>query len=80
MRARPIDRAYLTVVAYTAARISEINRLGWSEVWCDVDGKGNAAICLWTRKKQDAVRTPRWVPVLERVKQALRRLSAPAKK
>jgi integrase len=71
LRAKPLDRAYLTVVAYTAARINEINRLTWEDVRWDIDGKGDAAICLWTRKKKDAVRTPRWVPVIERVKQAL---------
>jgi integrase len=48
--AKPMDRAYLTVVAYTAARISEINRLTWEDVRWDIDGKGKAAICLWTRK------------------------------
>jgi integrase len=37
----------------------------------DIDGKGDAAICLWTREKKDAVRTPRWVPVIEGVKQVL---------
>ena len=40
------------------------------ERW-DADSKGNAAICPWTRKKKDAVRTSRWVPVIERVKRAL---------
>jgi integrase len=38
--ARPNDRAYLTVVAYTAVRISETNRLSWEDVRWDVDGKG----------------------------------------
>jgi integrase len=68
--AKPMDRAYLTVVAYTAARISEINRLTWEDVRWDIDGKGNAALCVWTRKKKGVVRTPRWAPVIERVKEA----------
>jgi integrase len=71
LKAKPMDRAYLTVVAYTAARINEINKLSWEDVRWDADGKGHAAICLWTRKKKGSVRTPRWVPIIDRVKQAL---------
>ena len=58
-------------MACTAFRINEINRLTWEAVRWAIDGKGDAAICLWTRKKNEAVRTPRWVPVIERVKQSL---------
>jgi integrase len=58
-------------VTYTAARIGEINQLMWEDVRWDIDGKGNTAICLWTRKKKGAVRTPRWLPVIARVQEAL---------
>ncbi len=69
--AKPMDRAYLTIVAYTGARISEINKLSWADVRWDIDGKGHTAVGLWTRKKKDKKRVQRWVPVIERVKQAL---------
>ena len=70
--AKPIDRAYLTVVAYTAARISEINKLTWEDVRWDIDGQGHAAVGLWTRKKKDKKRVQRWVPVTYTVKKALK--------
>lgn len=69
--AKPMDRAYLTVVAYTAARINEVNKLTWSDVRWDADGRGKAAICLKTRKSKGAKAKKRWVPVIERVRQAL---------
>ena len=69
--AKPMDRAYLTVVAYTAARVNEINKLTWADVRWDIDCKGHAAVGLWTRKKKDGKRVQRWVPVIERVRQAL---------
>jgi integrase len=65
--ANPLDRAYLTIVRFTAARISEINRLTWE----DVDfAKG--AVRLWTNKKKGGDRKSRWVPCIDKVVDALR--------
>ena len=68
--AKPLDRAYLTVIAYTAARISEINKLTWEDVKWD-NGTGRCVVCLWTRKKKGSHLKPRWVPVKDKVKKAL---------
>jgi integrase len=65
--AKPMDRSYLTVVRYTAARINEINRLTWD----DVDFE-RGAVRLWTNKKKGGNRKYRWVPVINKVMESLR--------
>ena len=60
--ANPMDRAYLTVITYTAARVGEINKLTWD----DVDFE-KGAVRLWTNKKSGSKRTPRCVPVIGKV-------------
>lgn len=65
--AEPLDRAYLEVVLFTAARIREINRLTWG----DVDFK-QRAVRLWTRKKKHGDRKFRTIPMIDRVYEALR--------
>jgi integrase len=67
LRAEPMDRAYLVCIMYSAARVGEINSL----VWPDVDFN-RQAICLWTRKKKGSTKTPRWIPVIPKVLDALR--------
>ena len=49
-----MDQAYLTVVAYTAGRINEINKLTWEDVKWD-NGKGRTVVSLWTRKKKGVI-------------------------
>jgi integrase len=65
--AKPMDRAYLTVARFTAARINEINRLTWE----DVDFE-KMAVRLWTNKKMGGDRKSRWVPCIDKVIDALR--------
>jgi integrase len=65
--AKPMDRAYLTVARFTAARINEINRLTWE----DVDFE-KGAVRLWTKKKKGGDRKCRWVPVINQVLESLR--------
>jgi integrase len=65
--ASPIDRAYLTVVRFTAARINEINKLTWN----DVDFNAGR-VRLWTNKKKGGNRKSRWVPCMSKVVEALR--------
>jgi integrase len=70
LAAKELDRAYLTIAAYTAGRISEINKLTWEDVRWD-NGRGRCAVCLWTRKKKHGDIKSRWVPVKDKVKAAL---------
>lgn len=65
--ANPMDRAYLTIVRFTAARINEINRL----TWADVDFE-KGAVRLWTNKRKGGNRQSRWVPCIDKVVDALR--------
>jgi integrase len=65
--ANPLDRAYLTLVRFTAARINEINKLTWE----DVDFE-KGAVRLWTNKKKGGNRKSRWVPCIDKVIDALR--------
>jgi hypothetical protein len=58
-------------VASTAARISEINRRTWEDVRWDIDWQKECRHLPLDPEEKDAVRTPRWVPVIERVEQAL---------
>ena len=62
-----LDRAYLTVIWLTGARVREINRLTWKDV--DFDGR---LIRLWTRKKKNGNRTCRQVPMVSEVERALK--------
>jgi integrase len=64
--ANPMDRAYLTVVRFTAARINEVNRLTWE----DVDFN-RGAVRLWTNKKKGGDRKARWVPCIDKVMESL---------
>jgi integrase len=65
--AKPMDRAYQTLVRFTAARINEINKLNWE----DVDFE-KGAVRLWTNKKKGGDRKFRWVPVINQVLESLR--------
>lgn len=65
--ANPMDRAYLTIVRFTAARINEINRL----TWADVDFE-KGAVRLWTNKRKGGNRQSRWVPCIDKVVDSLR--------
>ena len=60
--ANPSDRAYLTVLCFTAARVGEINEL----TWADVDFE-NKRLRLWTRKKKGGDRKARTVVMIPRV-------------
>jgi integrase len=62
-----MDRAYLTVIQFSAARVGEVNSLRWEDVNFE-----RSAICLWTRKKAGGNKTPRWIPVSDGVIDALR--------
>ena len=64
--AEPLDRAYLTVICFTAARVGEINEL----TWADVDFP-NRRLKLWTRKKKGGSRKARNVVMTQRVYDAL---------
>lgn len=61
-----LDRAYLTVVWLTAARVREINNL----VWDDVDFE-RRRLTLWTRKKRGGNKRSRAVGMTQRVYDAL---------
>ncbi len=65
--AKPMDRAYLTVIRFTAARVREINNLTWEDV--DFDKR---TVRLWTRKKKGGNKTPRLVPMVQETLAALK--------
>jgi len=65
--AKPIDRAYLNVIRFTAARVGEINGLTWQDV--DFEKR---TVRLWSRKKKGGHRTPRLVPMVQETFNALR--------
>lgn len=65
--AKPLDRAYLTTIWLTGARVREINNLTWEDVFFD-----KALVCLWTRKKKGGDRTPRLIKIIPEVERALR--------
>jgi integrase len=65
--AKPLDRAYLNVIRFTAARVREINNLTWEDVDWD-----RRQIRLWTRKKRGGHKTPRLVPMVQDVHASLR--------
>jgi integrase len=73
--AQPLDRAYLEVILFTAARVREVNRLRWS----DVDF-GSRTLKLWTRKKKHGDKKFRVIPMIDRVRYSIRTAeeSAPA--
>jgi len=64
--AEPLDQAYLTILRYTGARVRELNNLTWE----DVDWQGKQ-IRFYTRKKRHGHKSPRWVPMNDRVISAL---------
>ena len=64
--ANPLDRAYLTVICFTAARVGEINELRWEDVFF-----GSRRLKLWTRKKKGGSRKARNVVMTQRVYDAL---------
>jgi len=66
MRASAEERAYLTVIWMTGARVNEINQLAWEDV--DFD-KGT--VSLSTRKSKGGVKRYRTIPMLPQVKKAL---------
>jgi integrase len=65
--ASPLDRAYLTCIQYSAARVGEINRLTWEDVNFET-----GMIRLYTSKKAGGNRKARWIPVIPKVTDALR--------
>jgi integrase len=65
--AKPLDRAYLNVIRFTAARVREINNLTWEDV--DFEKR---TVRLWTRKKKGGNKTPRLVPMVQDTFSALR--------
>ena len=65
--AKPLDRAYLNVIRFTAARVREINNLTWEDV--DFDKR---TVQLWTRKKKGGNKTPRLVPMVQETFAALK--------
>jgi len=67
LRASAEERAYLTIIWLTGARVSEINQLAWEDV--DFD-KGT--VSLATRKSKGGVKKYRTIPMLPQVKKALR--------
>jgi len=64
---KALDRAYLTVIWLTGARVREINCLTWK----DIDFE-NRLIRLWTREKKYGNQTYRQVPMVSDVEQALK--------
>jgi integrase len=64
--ATPLDRAYLTLVQYTAARVSEISKLQWSDVFWE-----KKVLRLWTRKTKGGARKARWISCIPKVMDAL---------
>jgi integrase len=64
--AHPLDRAYLEVILFTAARVNEINTLRWA----DVDLLAHT-LKLWTSKKKHGDRKFRVIPMIPRVHEAL---------
>jgi integrase len=65
--AKPLDRAYLTCIQYSAARVGEINKLTWDDVNFDT-----GMIRLYTSKKAGGNRKARWIPVIPKGMDALR--------
>ena len=72
--ANPLDRAYLTVICFTAARVGEINGLTWE----DVDF-AHKRLRLWTRKKKGGDRKARTVVMTQRVHEALQLVAQTAR-
>jgi len=64
--AKPLERAYLTIIWQLGARVGEINNLAWEDV--DFERR---LVRLWTRKKRGGHMTPRWVKVSEKAESAL---------
>jgi integrase len=62
MAAEPEMQDYLWTLKETLGRISEINRLTWTDI--DFDGR---FVILYTRKKQGGHLTPRKVPMTKRL-------------
>jgi integrase len=60
-------REYLTAIADTMARVSEINRLKWDDVSLD-----QGYLVLYTRKKKGGHLTPRKVPLTKRLADILK--------
>jgi integrase len=65
--AQPLDRAYLVCIQYSAARVGEINKLTWEDVNFET-----GMIRLYTSKKAGGNRKGRWIPVIDKVVDALR--------
>jgi integrase len=62
--AKPIDRAYLVIVWHTLARIREVNRLKWEDVFGDY-------LILRTRKSKNSDLKERKIPLTRTAKQVL---------
>ena len=56
--AEPEVADYIWVIRETLARVSEINRMQWSDV-----NLRERYVVLWTRKKRGGVKTPRRIPM-----------------
>ncbi|MBP8697598.1 MAG: tyrosine-type recombinase/integrase [Syntrophorhabdaceae bacterium] len=68
--AAPDVRDYLWVIRDTMARVDEINRLTWDDVF--FEGKGGHVV-LYTRKKRGGNLTPRKIPMTKRLYEILAR-------
>jgi integrase len=66
--ANPDTRDYLWVVRETLARVGEVNRLRWDDVNLDA-----GYVILYTRKKSGGHRTPRKVPMTQKLHEVLSR-------
>jgi len=66
--AAPDVQDYLWTVRDTMARVDEINRLTWDDVFFEVRG---GHVVLYTRKKRGGNLTPRKVPMTKRLHQIL---------
>ena len=66
--ADPDTQDYLWTIVLTAARVNEVNSLTWD----DVDFR-NRMVVLWTRKRKNGNREPRYVPMVKQLEDILRR-------
>jgi len=67
-KAKPEQKDYLTVLRFTLARMSEVNKLQWK----DVDFK-NCCLTLYSKKKKGGKRTPRKIYMVEELLEVLKR-------
>ena len=66
--ADPATQDYLWTIRETMARVSEVNQLTWDEI--DLDAR---LVVLYTRKKKGGHRTPRKIPMSEKLFEVLSR-------